>query len=156
MQIDILFLVDRLEELVNEGWKIPGTQNVVLSEDRFMDLVDQMRLAIPAEIRQAQRVQQDRERILAQAKEEAQRMAKQAVAEVNKLVEDQALTQQSRARGEEIIAKAYQEAERIRQESDAYALETLQRLQQQLQSLQEQVRNGVTVLKQGQQSEPET
>ncbi len=112
-----------------------------------MDLVDQLRLAIPAEIRHAQRVQQDRERILAQAKEEARRIAEHAVEEASKLTDEQPLTQQARARSEEIIAKAYEEAEFMRRESDAYALDTLKNLQTQLQAIEKQVQNGIEILK---------
>ncbi|NOZ04747.1 MAG: ATP synthase F0 subunit B [Chloroflexi bacterium] len=114
-----------------------------------MDLVDQVRLAIPAEIRHAQRVQQDRERILAQAKEEARRIAEQAAEEASKLADEQPLTQQARARSEQIIAKAYEEAAFMRRESDTYALDTLKNLQTQLQAIEKQVQNGIELLQIG-------
>lgn len=120
-----------------------------------MDLVDQMRLAIPAEIRQAQRVQQERERVLAQAQEEARRLTKEAADKASLLVDDQALTQNARTRSEEIIARALEESTTLRREADGYVLETLQILQTQLVAIQTQVQNGIALLKQGQQPEPD-
>ncbi len=45
--MDILQLIDRLEELFNESKAIPLTRNVMVDEDRMLDIIDQMRIAIP-------------------------------------------------------------------------------------------------------------
>ena len=69
--MDILHLVDRLEELFNERRSIPFTHNVIVDEDRMLDIIDQMRISIPEEIKKAQQLLAQRDRILAQAQEEA-------------------------------------------------------------------------------------
>ena len=66
--MDIQHLVDRLEEILNDSKQIPLTTNLMVDEDRIYRLVDQMRSAIPQEIKQAGRVNAERDRILAQAK----------------------------------------------------------------------------------------
>jgi len=58
--MDILHLVDRLEMLVNKGWRLPFTSNVVIQEDAFLDVIDQMRISIPEEVKHAKRVSADR------------------------------------------------------------------------------------------------
>jgi len=54
--MDILELVDRLEELFNEGRAVPFTHSVIVDEDRFLDIIDQMRMTIPDEVRKAQQL----------------------------------------------------------------------------------------------------
>jgi len=71
--MDILHLVDRLEELFNNSKPIPLSRNVVVDENSFMDIIDQMRISIPDEIKKAQQVIAQKDRILAQAQEEANR-----------------------------------------------------------------------------------
>ena len=71
--MDILHLVDRLEELFNESRPIPFTNNVVVDEDRMLDIIDQMRVAIPDQVKQAEKLLAERDRTLAQAQEEASR-----------------------------------------------------------------------------------
>ena len=71
--MDILHLVDRLEELFNESKPIWFTHSVVVDEDRMLDLIDQMRITIPDEIKKAQQLLAQRDRVLAQAQEEANR-----------------------------------------------------------------------------------
>ena len=67
--MDILELVDRLEELFNASRGIPFTRSVIVDEERMLDLIDQMRVTIPDEVRKAQQLLAQRERILAQAKD---------------------------------------------------------------------------------------
>ncbi len=71
--MDILHLVDRLEELFNESRPFPLTHSVLVNEDRMLDIIDQMRVSIPEEIKKAQQILAQRDRILAQAQEEANR-----------------------------------------------------------------------------------
>ena len=53
--MDILHLIDRLEELFNESRAIPFTHNVVVDEEKMLDLIDQMRVAIPEEMKKPNR-----------------------------------------------------------------------------------------------------
>jgi len=65
--MDILHLVERLEELFNESFAIPLTNNVIVNEDRMLEIIDQMRISIPDEVKNAQQVIAQRDRVLAQA-----------------------------------------------------------------------------------------
>ncbi len=71
--MDILHLVDRLEEIVNTGKAVPLTRNVIVDTTALMDIIDQMRISIPEEIKKAQQITAQKDRILAQAQEEANR-----------------------------------------------------------------------------------
>ncbi len=44
---DIYHLIDRLERLLNESWRMPLSAYLVINEDDFLDIIDQMRTAIP-------------------------------------------------------------------------------------------------------------
>src|SRR5215210_6186597 len=72
--VDILYLVDRLEELVGIGKRVPFSGRVMVEEEEFLALVDQLRVAVPNEIKQAQRVIRERERIVGEAQTEAARI----------------------------------------------------------------------------------
>ena len=71
--MDILHLVDRLEELFNESRPVWFTHSVIVDEDRLLDLIDQMRITIPEEIKKAQQLLAQKDRIMAQAQEEGNR-----------------------------------------------------------------------------------
>lgn len=144
--MDILHLIDRLEEIFNQSRPIWFTHNVIVDEDRMLDLIDQMRVAIPEEIKKAQQVLAQRDRILAQAQEEANRTIAIAREKMDQLVERDAIVQSAQARANEILAQAQVERENARGEADQYALETLRRLELELERFTTQVRNGISLL----------
>ena len=144
--MDILHLVDRLEELFNESRPIWLTHSVVVDEDRMLDLIDQMRVAIPEEIKKAQQIVTQRDRILAQAKEEANRTISLAREKVEKQLEDNEIIQAAKVRAVEIAKEAQQGAAVSQREADQYILETLTGLELHLDRLLTQVRNGVKTL----------
>ncbi len=144
--MDILHLVDRLEELFNQSRQVWFTHSVLVDEDRLIDIIDQMRATIPEEIRKAQQLLAQRDRILAQAQEEANRIVQLAREKAESLVERDAITQAAQARAEQIINQARLEANITRREADEYVLETLTRLEAELERLLNQVRNGIRTL----------
>jgi len=144
--VDILHLIDRLEELLNQSRPFPFTHNVMIDEDRMLDIIDQMRVAIPEEIKKAQQVLNQRDRILAQAQEEANRTIGIAREKQDQMTERDSIVQAAHAKANEILALAQVERSNSRQEADEYALETLRRLEMELERFLNQVRNGISVL----------
>jgi cell division septum initiation protein DivIVA len=148
--VDILHLIDRLEELLNQSRPFPFTHNVMIDEDRMLDIIDQMRVAIPEEIKKAQQVLNQRDRILAQAQEEANRTISIAREKQDQMVDRDSIVQAAHAKANEILALAQIERSNSRQEADEYALETLRRLEVELERFLNQVHNGINVLGTGQ------
>jgi cell division septum initiation protein DivIVA len=144
--MDILHLVDRLEELFNESRPIWLTHSVIVDEDRMLDLIDQMRVSIPEEIKKAQQLLVQRDRILAQAQEEANRTVNLAREKSDQVVERDAIVSAAQARAEQIIAQARAEAEATKQDADDYVLETLTKIEVELDRNLTQVRNGIRTL----------
>jgi F0F1-type ATP synthase membrane subunit b/b' len=145
--MDILHLVDRLEELFNQSRPLPFTHSVIVDEDRMLDLIDQMRVSIPEEIKKAQQIQAQRDRILAQAQEESNRILALAREKGEQLTERDAIAQSAQARSEQIIAQARAESEATRRDADEYVLETLTHMELELDRLITQVRNGIQTVK---------
>jgi len=145
--MDILHLVDRLEELFNESRPIPFTHSVIVDEDRMLDLIDQMRVAIPDEVKKAQQVLSQRDRILAQAQEEANRTLSLAREKSEGLVEQSAIVEAARIRAKEIEQEAYGNVEGTKREADEYVIQTLSRLESQLERSLTQARNGILALR---------
>ena len=152
--MDILHLVDRLEELFNQSRPIWFTHSVIVDEDRMLDLIDQMRMAIPDEVKKAQQVLAQRDRILAQAQEEANRTLAIAREKSEQLVERDAIVQAAHVRAEQIVGGARVDIDATRYEADEYVVNTLRRLEMELERFLTQVRNGISVL-QDEKGQPE-
>ena len=144
--MDILNLVNKLEELFSQGRSLPFTHNVVINEDQMIDLIDQMRISIPEEIKRAQQILAQRDRILAQAKDEHDRMIEIANEKREQLISSHEISIEAQNRAKQIISQAQTEAEVIKQEADKYALESLKKLEIEMERSMAQVRNGIKAL----------
>ncbi len=157
--MDILHLIDRLEELFNESRAIPFTHNVVVDEEKMLDLIDQMRVAIPEEMKKAQQVITQRDKLLAQAQEEANRTLALAREKGEQLIERDSIVQNAQSYAEDRATDIIAEAEQTRVEADHYVVETLTNLELELERYLNQIRNGIRTLQETQvelQSEAET
>jgi hypothetical protein len=144
--MDILHLVDRLEELFNESRPIPLTHSVIVDEDRILEIIDQMRISIPEEVKKAQQIIAQRDRVLAQAQEEANRTIGLAKQKMEELLTRDAIVQAAQTRSEQILAQARVDAETTRREADDYIIESLGQLESELTRLLTQARNGIAKL----------
>lgn len=145
--MDILHLVDRLENIVHESRTIPLSRKLLLDEDRLIDIIDQMRVSIPDVVKHAQKVTAERDRQLAQAQEEADRIRQLAKTESREILEKDQITKGARIRAEQILEEAERQAARTRADADDYVLDKFGRMEHQLLSVIQQVRNGVQMLR---------
>jgi cell division septum initiation protein DivIVA len=153
--MDILHLIDRLEEILNQSRPLPFTHNVIVDEDRILDIIDQMRVAIPDEVKKSQQILSQRDRILAQAQEEANRTLAIAREKSDQIVERDAIVQSAQARAEQIISNAKSDVASTLNDADEYVMETLRRLEMELERSLNQTRNGIMVL-QNERQQPKT
>ena len=141
-------LVDRLEAVINGGWRMPMTTRVQIDEREALDVLDLMRTTVPEEIKQARRVNQEREKILAQAQTEANRLVSQAQERAERLIADDNISLAAQERAHQVVEQARAEAEEIRREADQYALDLLDRLDSELRRISGSVRNAIGALTQ--------
>lgn len=141
--MDILHLIDRLETLVTEGFHLPFTSNVIVQEDAFLDIIDQMRVSIPEEVKLAKRTEAERERMLLQAQEEANRLLEMAREKAKAMTEEHELVLFARERAADIESDAHRQAEEILADTDEYIIDQLSELEEQLMKTLTTVRNGL-------------
>jgi cell division septum initiation protein DivIVA len=129
---DFLYLLDRLEEALVTGSRVPLTQRTIVDEQECLDILDQLRVALPRELKEARRVLEDRDEVLAGAEEEGERLLRAAEARASRLVEEHALVRAATARARAIEEEAEREAREVRLEAEQYARQLLQRLRERL------------------------
>jgi hypothetical protein len=166
--MDLLHLVDRLEELVATAQKMPIGSRAIVDRRRLLDIVDQMRIAVPQEVREAQDMIEHRDELARQAEEDSKIILARAEQRAMRLVEENEITVAARSRAEEIARQAESrlnerieeanqdiqerlaDSRRVAQEqldaADEYARELLERLSRQLRSFARSVDAGMAQL----------
>lgn len=141
--MDILQLVDKLEALVNKGRHMPLTASILVNEDEILEVIDQLRIAVPEEVKSARRVQQERTRILGEAQDEADRVIEDARKRIGTMIDQDEFVQTAHSRAEQILRQAEEQAVAMRQGADDYVAQVLTQLDEQLAEAQRVVRNGL-------------
>jgi len=144
--MDIQHLVDRMEDLIDEGRHLFGTKYTMLDEERALEIIDQMRISIPEEIETAARTIQQRDRVLAEANEEAARIVQQARQHSEDLIDEQEMVTQAKVRAEFMIKQANIEAQKITREADEYVLDQLSVLEKRFALTLDEIRNGIHLM----------
>lgn len=147
--MDILYLVDRLENLIAGSRKMPLVNQIIVKETDILNIVDQLRTTIPDEIKQARRVIQDKERILAQAQAEANALLARAREESEQAVNREGLLKAAEARSHEMVQRAEEEAEQLKNEADGYVIETLRALRDHLTSIETDIGRSILSVEKG-------
>ncbi len=135
--IELDNLIDELEDVLVEGRRVPFSGRLLIDEERILDVIDRMRVAVPEELKQARRIIGEQDRLL----NEAQVRVQQALEEQGLL----AAVEEERAR---LIEQAEREAANIRAGADDYARQVLEELHDRLTKLASNVENGLKTLQQ--------
>lgn len=143
---DILHLIDRLEEVVNAATRVPFGHRVMVDEDEILAIVDQLRVGIPQEVKQARRVVQERQQIITEAQTEADRILRIAKERAEYLMNEQGLVNEAKARSEEILRQTKDNAKRSMGEVDVYALQMLTQLEHVMQQSLQQIQQAKEVV----------
>src|SRR3712207_3086730 len=143
MRVDILYLLDQLEEVLKDSSKVPMTSRVLVDEQEILDIVDQIRVAIPDEIKAAHQVTRECEQLLANARGEADRLLREADAQVADRLAEHHLVRSAEGRAAQIEERAQQQGDEVRRESEAYAYRVMQRLRDQNTQLGQTVDRGL-------------
>lgn len=123
-------IVNRLEDLVGMGKRVPFSSRVIVEESEFLDLVDLLRRTVPEEIQLARRVIKEREKIVGEAHAEAGRILKSARDRAEFAVSDQGILLEVRQQSEEILRQTDERRQRSMGMVDVYAISQFEKVEE--------------------------
>ena len=145
--MDVVALLDKIEEMISGGARIPLTNKIVLDEDNLYSVLDDLRASIPEELKQAKLMVRERERLLEEAKRESESAIAEARVRAQKLSEESYLVDEARRQANELIEKARAVAAEISDGAKRYANDVLEGLLGNLDRIQTAVREGQNEIK---------
>ena len=146
LPLDIIFLVERLESLIANGKPLPLTKSAIIDRDAALNLIDELRVAVPEEVRAAKRINQEGERIIEKAQEEAERIVARAQEQAAFLIGERGLTDAAEDESQRIIANAEADAEDVRSGADDYAAGVLATLERSVADTLRTIERGISML----------
>jgi len=133
--IELDDLIDEVEDALAEGRRVPFSGRLLVDEERILDIIDRMRVAIPEEQKRARRIIQEQERLIAEAQ-----------ARVQQVLSERGLLEAIDTERTRLLQQAEHEAIQVRAGADEYARQVLEELDERLMKLVTSVRNGLSAL----------
>jgi hypothetical protein len=135
-----------MEELIEQGRRWPLSNGVLVDREAMLNILDQMRISVPREIRRSQELETEREQYVARAQQDARAILEQAREYVARLLDEQEIKRQAEKDARRILERARREARETRVGADAYAAQVLGELDRHVQQVARTIRNGLRAL----------
>jgi vacuolar-type H+-ATPase subunit H len=128
--MEILAILETLEEVIEKGTSIPFSGKCVVDREEVLELVKEIRLKLPDDIKQAKWVKDERQRILMEAQKEANLIIEDAEGRIHSMVDDHEIIKKAYEHSDEIVNNAQKSAKEIRQGTKEYADDILERIEE--------------------------
>ncbi|MGH7641791.1 MAG: hypothetical protein ACRENX_02035 [Candidatus Dormibacteria bacterium] len=151
--VSIFDVLDRLEALVNQSRRLPLTSSIVVSEEEILEALDQIRVSLPDEIREARMVLETREARLREAADQAEQTVLAAQERSDRLTDDHEVTRRATAEADRLLTEARDRSRKMRRDTDDYVRDRMEELESELASALAQVRRGLETLLPGQEDD---
>lgn len=150
-------ILDQLDELIDRAWSLPLTGGrCVVDADKVRELLDDVRLNLPTEIRQAQSIVADRTTIVEEAKKEGEAIIARAEKRAAALVDEEEIVRQSKNRANDILQQAQQQSYEMRQSAKDFVDGILKNTEEALSSSMNEVKNTRLAFRQQQKNQQNT
>ena len=143
---DIMYLLESLEEVLSDGTRVPFTNRTLIDDEKCLEIIDQVKLSLPKEIRLARQVNAQRDAVLDEARKRAEQMINDAEVEARERMREHHIAREAEAHGQEILVHAERRADQIRREADDYVYRVLLDLDHRLEGLSVVIRGGLRSL----------
>lgn len=119
--MEIFTLLEKLEELIKNSKKVPFTDKCMIEQEEFLEMIKEIRLKLPDELKQAKWVKEERERILQEAQKEADEVVKEAENRIISMIDEHEITKKAYEQKNEIMSSANESSRQITQGAKEYA-----------------------------------
>ena len=133
--MDILQLIEEFEGIIEESSSLPFSGKVMIDKDKVLEIIKEIRIKLPDEIKQAGWVKEEKQRILAEAQKEADTIVNEAKTHLEDLIDNNEITELAKERAEDILNRSQSNAKEIRLGSMEYADNILMETQENLKEL---------------------
>lgn len=131
--MEILSILETLEDVIEKSLTVPLIGKSLVDKEEILEIVKEIRLKLPDDIKQAKWVKEERQRILLEAQKEANNIIKDAEGKIQSLVDEHEITKKAYEQANEIIANAQKNAREIRLGTREYADSVLNKVEEILQ-----------------------
>ena len=146
-KMEIFTLLETLEDIMERSKNIPFTEKGIVEKDEVLEIIKEIRLKLPDELKQAKWVKEERNRILEEAKKEADGIVKEAENRIISMIDEHEITRKAYEQKAQIIETANEMSREISKGTKDYADNILEKVEGVLQDALKTIENNRKELK---------
>jgi F0F1-type ATP synthase membrane subunit b/b' len=141
MENEVLELIEMLYTMVSEAWGVPlGNDKCIIERDKALNLLDELKAQLPAELAEAKRLVSARDEFISNAKREADAIRRSAEDQARRLVEEQEIVRIAKSRSNELVSTAENKSRELRRVANEYVDDALRRTEEAVSAALDEVR----------------
>ncbi|WP_294986106.1 ATPase [uncultured Fenollaria sp.] len=133
--MDVLGLIDEIEDIVETASSLPLTSKVLVQKEELLDIISELRIKLPDEIKQAAWIKEERERIISEANKDAEQIIKETRLKLEELVSKEEVLKEANERAKDIMNKAQIASTNLKRSSLEYSDKLLMNAQENLKDM---------------------
>ncbi len=140
--MEIFDVIDQLEEIIEGSFTVPIIRKSLVNKSDVMELLSDLRLRLPEDLKQAKWVKEERTRIITEAHQEAANIIKDTEEQIKQMVNEHEITKKAYEQANEIIENSQKNAREVRLGARQYADNILGGLETRLSGHIEEIKAG--------------
>ena len=133
--MDVLGLIDEIEDIVESAGSLPLTSKVLVQKEELLDIISELRIKLPDEIKQAAWIKEERERIISEANKDAEQIIKETRLKLEELVSKEEVLKEANERAKDLMNKAQIASTNLKRSSLEYSDKLLMNAQENLKDM---------------------
>lgn len=139
--MEIFTLLEALEDILERSKSVPFTDKSIVSKNEILDIIKEIRLKLPDELKQAKWIKEERERIISEAQKDAEDIVKEAENRIISMIDEHEITKKAYEKKTEIIATANDIYREFSNNASSYADGVLKEVEETMTKLCETINN---------------
>ncbi len=141
--MEIFTLLETLEDILEKSKRVPFSSKSIVDKDEILEVIKEIRLKLPDELKQAKWVKEERQRILVEAQKEADGIVKEAENRIISMIDEHEITRKAYEQKNEIIESANDMSREISEGTKEYADNLLSATEEVLTTTLANIRKGM-------------
>lgn len=133
--MDVLGLIDEIEDIIESAGSLPLTSKVLVQKEELLDIISELRIKLPDEIKQAAWIKEERERIISEANKDAEQIIKETRLKLEELVSKEEVLKEANERAKDLMNKAQIASTNLKRSSLEYSDKLLMNAQENLKDM---------------------
>ncbi|NLL92108.1 MAG: ATPase [Ruminococcaceae bacterium] len=147
--------LDRIDDVLEEAWNLPFTGGKRMVDiEKIRELVDEVRLNIPQEIKDAKAIVRDREDIIKDANAEAEEIIKKAEERARRMISQEEVMISAREKAGELLTETHVKTRAAEKAVLDYSESALRKAEEVLLAVYNEIKNTRTMMRSGKLKNP--